>query len=223
MNDARDLDAIDARMAALPTAALLRELEAVVIAIDDADPVRRRRRAGFFGRLIGRDLVAQAQPDPADTRVRLHLSSAEALAVRLEAQVAELEPLSPLLHEQAERLRDTTDAANGPHDATRAAAMAAMRDTAAAQLALVCRHARALLERHAQVRDVLVPAWRRHSALAGASAYTGAEADARLRESLRAQLDALRRALGDERAPFAPSRNALAATGTDRPSKEPSP
>ncbi|MBF6024475.1 hypothetical protein [Lysobacter niastensis] len=221
-----DLDAIGAHLANLPTAALLSELEGIAIAIDNADPARRRRRAGFFGRLLGRDLVAQAQPDPADTRVRLHLSSAQALAERLAAKAAELEPLAAWLREQSDRLRAVIDSTSADADSeptlarrrVHLGAIAATWDTTVRQVELMHQHVRHLLMRHAQVRDLLVPAWRQQALLTDPSARDEAETTARLQDTLRSQLAALREALrGENPNPDTPDtlRNATPPAGID--------
>ena len=110
-----DLDAVDARLSALPTSALLAELEAIVTAIDNADPVRRKRRAGFFGRLLGRDLVAATTFDAADRRVRVHLDGAQTLATALAEQVTAIAHVAAQLRAGSAGLRAVfADASQGP-------------------------------------------------------------------------------------------------------------
>ncbi len=225
-----DLGAVDARLSALPTAALLAELEAIVTAIDNTDPARRRRRAGFFGRLMGRDLVAAAQPDQAETRVRLHLQSAQALAQTLERQAAELVPVAADLREHGAQLHAliathlSSDAAS-TRRMQHLAAVAATWDTAVAQIDLMREHAGHLLARHAQVRDVLVPAWRQRASLDHAHARGDADAVTQLHESVRAQLTLLHDALQRPQPLSDTQRTATApdAIDTGHATKEPSP
>jgi len=190
--EAVDLDAIAARLAQLPTAQLLAQLDAILAAIDSSIPERQRRRSGFFGRLLARDLVAQAQPDDVDTRVRLHLVTAHDLAERLGERAASLDGLGPWLREQAQTLRMSVDDASRPDDPQRRAGIAATWDTAAAHVELVRAHATQLLRRHAQVRDVLVPAWRQQKLLSASK--PGDEREA-LDQDLRSQILAFRGSL----------------------------
>ena len=184
-----DLDAIGVRLAQLPTAQLLAQLDAILAAIDSSIPERQRRRSGFFGRLLARDLVAQAQPDDVDTRVHLHLGTAHDLAQRLSDETASLEALAPWLREQAQALRLRANDASNPDDPQRRAGIAATWDTTAAHVDLVRAHSTQLLRRHAQMRDVLVPAWRQQKMLSASK--PGGERDA-LEQNLRAQILAFR-------------------------------
>jgi len=217
-SSAVDLDAINARLSRLPTTALLSELDAILAAIDSSDPSRQRRRSGFFGRLLARDLVAQAQSGDADTRVRLHLTAAHDIAAQLADQAAQLEPVASRLREQAARLRSHADDAVRPDDPHHRAAVAATWDTAAAHVELVRGHAAQLLRRHAQVRDVLVPAWRQQVAIA---ARGGSASAVRLDDALRAQIAALRAASIRPAPSTDPSQDPAVAT-RDPHSQEPS-
>lgn len=195
-----DLDAVATQLAQLPGAALLAELEDIVVAIDNLDPVRRRRRAGFWGRLLGRDLVAQAQPDPVATRIRLGLAAAQAHVDDLEQRMRALEPLASAIREQIAQLdtrvaheRATLNDATG--DETRIAAQFRRLDHLAAiatswrasvaQIALVRAHAEQLLARHAQVRDLLVSLWQVQTSAQLATAALDHAGIARLHASLR--------------------------------------
>lgn len=214
-----DLDAIGARIAQLRTAALLAQLDAILVAIDSSLPERQRRRSGFFGRLAGRDLVAQAHPDDAGTRVRLHLAAANDLAEGLAEQAAMLDPIAPWLREQAQRLRSPGTDENACDDPQRRTAIAATWETTAAHVDLVRGHAAQVLRRHAQVRDVLVPTWRQQMALAASSAHRDST---RLDEALRGQIAAFRDALP---APEASTDSRLdpALAGRDAHTQEPTP
>lgn len=215
-----DLDAINARLARLPTGALLAELDAILAAIDSSDPSRQRRRSGFLGVLLARDLVAQAQAQAgdADTRVRLHLAAAHDIAAQLADQAAQLESVPSRLRDEAVQLRSsTTDPATD--DPQRRAAIAATWETAAAHVELVRGHAAQLLRRHAQVRDVLVPAWRQQAAI---SARGGTARIVRLDDALRSQIAALRAAAMTPVPSTDPSQDPAPAI-RDADTKEPSP
>ncbi|WP_242112921.1 hypothetical protein [Luteimonas aquatica] len=226
-----DLDAVAARLSRLPTAALLDALEGVVATLDNADPARRRKRAGVLGRLLGRDLVAQAQPDPVENRIRLQLAGAQALAVELAEGSDALAALSAHLQRQTarldellagERLADTeADAAHRTVARQRRLehldAIAASWRATVAQIAVVRDHAALLLDRHAQVRDLLTTLWRQRAAATAAAAQLAADPgnERRLRTLLRAQLIPLRAsALQIAASPSA---------DIERPSKEPTP
>lgn len=193
-----DLDAIAARIAQLPTAALLGELEAVVAAVDSGDPARSRRRAGWWGRLLGRDLVAQAQPDPIEQRIRLRLAAAQTHADALVTEVAALEPLAASLQEQIARLeallereRRASNANGDASDATQLRrlshldAIAASWRATVAQIALIRTHAVQLLARHAQVRDLLLTLRRERNAAQATGAQLDHDHASRLQTALR--------------------------------------
>jgi hypothetical protein len=224
-----DLAAINARLTELPSGVLLAELENVLAAIDSSDPVRRRQRAGVFGRLIGRDLVAEAQTDSVESRVRLHVLAAQAHADALIDGRAELRTLSTSLQQQVERLSDllaregTSLPVTAVHESARQrrlqhldAILASWR-MSVSQIAMVCDHAAALLDRHAQLRDVLVPLWRQRASAEAVAAQLDREraaAIADVRDALRAQLASLHTS-----APRLPAD----ATPIERIPKEPSP
>lgn len=213
-----DLEAIASRLSQLPTAALLAELEAVLDAIDHASPAGSRRRIGWWGRLLGRDLVAQAQPDPLPNLIRLRLDAAQRHGDALAAQIAALEPVTAHLQAQTACLEQRIAEARGaavPGAALQRRlshldAVAASWRATTAQIALVRAHAAHLLDRHAQLRDLLLSLWREHNAAQAAASQL---APARLA----ALHDALRELQGN-----APSFSAPAAD-TDRPTQESSP
>lgn len=202
-----NLDAVDAQLAQWPATALLHELEAVVAAIESVDPGRQRRRTGFWGRLLGRDLVAQAQPDPVITRVRLGLAAAQAHAGQLTARSAELERLSSAIQQQAHRLAraiaDERARLTGSAPVESAAAeqwsarhrrldhleaIVASWHASVAHMTLVNDHADQLLARYAQVRDLLVSLWREQNAAKAISAHLDPASLDRLRSLTPASL-----------------------------------
>jgi hypothetical protein len=202
--DGVDLDAVTARLSQLPTAALMAELEAVLEAVAGVTPALRKR-ASWWDRLLARDLVAQAQPDPVGNRIRLGLSSAQARAaevaagadalglqaVHLEQKIAELGAL--IEHERA--LPSGFDAAAaaeawlapGGARVRRLAHLEAIADSwraCVAQITLVRSHAAQLRARHAQWRDLLVTLWREHATAEAAAARIDANGIARLHDGL---------------------------------------
>ncbi len=179
-----DLDAITALIQGLPTSALLHQLDAVVAALDNTDPVRARRRVGWLGRLTGRDLVARAQADPVEQRVRVALSLAQALAVELAAQLVKLQAAAGDLQRQLGLLDATVSDARACESADdRSLRRLVHLDLVAtswtatlAHVAMVRDHARRLIDRHEQVRDMLVPLWRQHAAASAAGTQLRADA-----------------------------------------------
>jgi len=217
-----DLETITARLLQLPTVALLAELDAVVAAVDHIDPARSRRRTGWWGRLLGRDLIAQAQPDPIITRVRLHLSTAQTKAEALTTGAAALEPVANDLQQQIARLdalvahKRTVSTVDSDHDDALARRLSHLELIATswrstlAQIALVRSHAAQLLDRHTQVRDVFAALWHEHHAAQAVTAHLAPD-----------RLAGLHHALRDLRA-TTPAFPAPVAD-TDRTTQEPSP
>lgn len=207
------MDRIATQLADLPTAALLHSLAAILDVLDAADARRSARRVGVIGRLLGRDLVARAHPDPADARVRVRLAHAAAQSAQLEDDLAALQATAAQLAQATRELQAFVQqrqaAANtfDPHDEAaprdpplrqRLSYLAAIVDAwrlSSAQIELAIAHARQLLERYAQTRDLLVPLWRQQ-ATAAAEGRRLREQDAGraadLRHSLRLQLQTLR-------------------------------
>lgn len=213
-----DLDAIAARLSQLPAGVLLADLEALLDAIDQATPAGSRRRAGWWGRLLGRDLVAQAQPDPLPVRIHLRLDAAHRHSDALAAQIAALEPVTAHLQAQIARLEQRIAEARGAAVADAALqrrlshldAIAASWRATTAQIALVRAHAVHLLDRHAQLRDLLLSLRREQNAAQAAASQLAPVRFAALHDALR-ELQA-----------NAPSFSAPAAD-TDRPTQESSP
>lgn len=184
------LDAVDAQLAQWPARPLLRELEAVVAAVEASDPARLRRRSGLWGRLLGRDLVELAQPDPVSTRVRLGLATAQSLAdelgvrsVALERAAATLQQradhLAALIADERERLAGSAEVAEATANERllarvrrldHLAAIVASWRSSVAHIALVRSQAAQLLVRHAQVRDLMASLWRERASADAMSA-----------------------------------------------------
>lgn len=178
-----DVDAVTRLIAELPAASLIAELEALVDVLVSSGVVAAPRGTGLLGKLLGRDLIRAAHPDPVADRVRLHQLAAAEQAEALEAAVGRLEaarrPLVPqadALADQIEQMRPGTsvDTAAGEswHDASDRAArrldyLKATADSwrgVDAHAAMAVQYGLSVLDRHAQVRDVLIPLWRQHHA-----------------------------------------------------------
>ncbi len=203
-----DQQAIAQLLEQLPTGALLKELDGILQTLDAADAVAARRRAGLLGRLLGRDLVAMARVDHIDTRLRLHLAGTDTHAASLKAHIALLASASEHLQGQIDALLEVTRLASCEtggdpqhEDVTRRwlshlDALAVGWRSTAAQLAMAISYARSMLERHRQVRDVLIPLWRQRVSAKALSTKLGADeasSQRSLHESVRRQITALRR------------------------------
>lgn len=230
-----DQDVVAARLSQLPSAALLAELEAIVEAVDSLDPARHRRRMGLWGRLTGRDLIAQAQADSIGNRIRLRLSTAQALASELVARTAELDRLSQHVQQQSDALHDliarerasgaapTVDACMpaNEHDAalhrrlSHLEVILASWQASVAQISMVRSHVAHLLDRYVQVRDLLVSLWRQRASSEAATAQLDHRGIARLQDALHSQLAALHDPVQPHPAP--------PGADTARQPKEPSP
>lgn len=178
-----DLGPVNHLLATVPTAPLLDELEAVVQVLDGANPERSRRKVGIVGRLLGRDIVAQADPDPVDSRLRVHLVRAAEHAKALQSHLQRLDEANQALSQSAASLEAAVVQAEAElaFHGDRLACEPAELDRArrridyqsaithswvqtCAQLGVAARYARMLLDRHIQVRDLLVPLWQQQQA-----------------------------------------------------------
>ena len=204
-----DMDAIARQVAAVPTAVLIRELDALVSVLLATQG--RGTRVGLLGRLLARDLVRKAHPGRADDRVRLHLLAAaghaEALVsgdcrprghpsrpltacggARRAARQASVEGLHATQPDEAR----PADAALSPG---RRARLTAVRDSwrmVSAHLAMTVEFASSVLSRYDQVRDVLLPLWREQATaqvvaahVTGPSAHTLASVGQTIARQLR--------------------------------------
>lgn len=231
-----DLGAITVLLDRLPTGALLKALDAIIETLATSDAPQARQRAGLLGRLLGNDLVAMARPDPIDARLRVHLAVANGRASELETHLGSLAECSAHLQRQLVALQQIIAqpaatsrrdhqraAATGPDDAwrRRVSHLQVIADSwrmTVTQMALAASHAEWLLDRHVQVREVLLPLWRQLCAGRAVSRKLQ-EADAsalcELHGTIHRQLAALR----------APTQQpAAVSTQSSSPSpKEPSP
>lgn len=210
-----DPDRIAALIERRASSALLDELAGIVTALETADPRVSGRRAGIVGRLLGRDLAAQARARQAHEHVRIRLALAERRAQDVAAHIRELDEAVAHVRRQRARLAEIADRgrealdAFALGDAPRPDAMArrldhlavlvSSWDVAAAHMRVVREYGELLLARYAHVRDVVVPQWRRH---AEAILHPAAASDESPPDPLRAALASLLQATAPEPAVF---------------------
>ena len=178
-----DVDVVTRLIAELPAAPLIAELEALVDALSASGVVEGPRGNGLLGKMLGRDLVRAAHPDPPADRVRLHQLAVAEHAQALQAAIGRLEaarrPLLPNADALVELIDQRRRGAPEGHvalDPLHAPIDVAQRrldylKTTAdawrgvdAHAAMAVQFGLSVLDRHAQVRDVLIPLWRQHGA-----------------------------------------------------------
>lgn len=173
-----DLDRLAALIERRASAALLEELAGIAQAPETADPHGSGRRGGIVGRLLGRDLAAQARAREAHDHIRIRLQLADRRAADVRAHIAELDEAIAHVLRQRVRLAEITDRGRA---ALEAFALSASRpdamerrlehlavlvsswDVAIAHMRLVRQYGDLLLARYAHVRDAVVPQWRRQA------------------------------------------------------------
>lgn len=190
-----DVVAIARQIAAFPAAPLIAELDALVSTLVNAQPRGAALQAGLIGRILGRDLVLQAHPDPVDDRIRLHRLAAHTRAEALSAAIAALADTERQLRDATEALDTLLEQGPGAAEPVteRAGSGTIGEDINArranhlkstveswravdAHLAMAVQFGLSVLDRHAQVRDVLLPLWREHGAAAAVGDQLGAPA-----------------------------------------------
>lgn len=199
-----DLDRATALIERRSTTALLDELAGIVQALDVAGS-RAARRGGIVGRLLGRDLSAQAHARQAHEHIRIRLQRAERRAQDVAGHLRELDEAIVHVARQRARLAEIAERgreAIGAFALGSAALPDAMErrlghlamllsswDVAMAHMRLVRQYGELLLARYAHVRDVVVPQWRRGAEAAMApDAVDGMLPDAPLRGALESML-----------------------------------
>ena len=183
------------------TSALLEELAGIVQALEVAQSRTVARRSGIVGRLLGRDLPAQARARQAHEHIRIRLQLAERRSQDVAAHIRELdEAIEHVVRQRmrlsqiAERGRDARGAfaleAGARPDAMERrlghlAMLVSSWDVAVAHMRLVRQYGDLLLARYAHVRDVVVPQWKREAEAAMTpDADETAVPDAPLRDAL---------------------------------------
>lgn len=200
--DALD-DALDARLSQaldhLPAAALVARLEDLRRAMQADTPRAARRGTGLLGRLLGRDVQAEAQAVHLRERVGVLLARADRDADALRARGAVQHALQGEVETAMARIGDRIASAQAwleahPHAGAgtgvtapprqrlqqrldQLATVQASWSIAAGQLALLRDQTVGLLARYQRIRDVLLPSWRQHAL--GDAAHAGSREAAR--------------------------------------------
>ena len=200
-----DLDRTTALIERRSTSALLEELAGIVQALELAQTRATSRRAGIVGRLLGRDMPAQARARQAHDHIRIRLQLAERRAQDVVEHLRELDDAIAHVVRQRMRLSDIAERGREAHDAFaldagalpdamarrlgHLAMLVSTWDVAIAHMRLVRQYGDLLLARYAHVRDVVVPQWRREcEAALSPDAVDGTLADAPLRDALASML-----------------------------------
>ncbi|WP_133477646.1 hypothetical protein [Cognatilysobacter segetis] len=199
-----DLDRATALIERRSTSALLEELAGIVQALEVAQARNAARRAGIVGRLLGRDMPAQARARQAHEHIRIRLQLAERRARDVAEHLRELDEAIAHVMRQRMRLSDIAErgrealgafALEGglPADAMarrlgHLAMLVSSWDVAVAHMRLVRQYGDLLLARYAHVRDVVVPQWRRECEAAVSPEDEGMRIDASLRDALASML-----------------------------------
>jgi len=187
--DARLADALDHA----PAAALVSRLDQLRRALQAGSPRAARRGTGLLGRLLGRDVQAEAEALQLRDQIGVLLARADTDADGLRARSAVQQALIDEVVRAVAAIEARTAEARAwldahpdagavpgvvasPHERLlqRLAQLDTVRaswTTGAAQLALLRDQSLDLLARYQRIRDVLLPAWRQHAL--GAAAQAG--------------------------------------------------
>ncbi|MNV49030.1 hypothetical protein D3C71_1409680 [compost metagenome] len=185
-------------------ARLVAEMDNIHQAMRAHDAGAIRRSVGLLGRLLGRDVEAQAQAERLAGQLDVCLLRADGIVAELQKALPEREQQA--MHtaeavnaidawaEAGERLLQDAATPSGAESALTVAALqrrlhhlrgvARLRALEASQLQLLHAQGVELLERYQRIRDVLLPLWRQQmlaSKAAGMSARLATAADAQAR------------------------------------------
>ena len=181
--------ALEARLAGTldhaPAAALVARLDELRRALQAGNPRAARRGTGLFGRLLGRDVQAEAEATRLRDRLGALLAAADRDAEALKARAAVQQALLGEVEQASARIGERIDhasrwldahpdagAAQGPVAAPRdrlrqrldqLATVQSSWSIGAGQLTLLRDQSLDLLARYRRIRDVLLPAWRQHA------------------------------------------------------------
>lgn len=191
-------------------ARLVAEMNNIREAMSATDDRHIRRSVGLLGRLLGRDVEAQARAEQLATQLDVCLLRADACVQALQQELGEHLQQATRVQIAVAAIDDWAAAGEAvrPPDEPMAQAalqrrlqhlrgLARLRDTEAGQLRLLHVQGVELIERYLRIRDVLLPLWRQQS-LAGRAAdkqaqlAQAAEAQARILDEVTAMQARLR-------------------------------
>lgn len=218
-------EGLEARVAAaldhVDAAALVARLDDLRRALHAGDPRRLRRGIGLFGRLAGRDVLAESEATALRARLGTLVATADRSAAALEARSIEQGRLQDEVaaaiagieaviarargwlaaHPDAGLATSAALSTAGVPAAPRErlqrrldqlATVQASRDIGLRQLALLREQNLELMARYQRIRDVLLPAWRQQAlAEAGASGRRHADAAARAYAAIESEVAAM--------------------------------
>ncbi|QNH21875.1 hypothetical protein HEP73_02806 [Xanthomonas sp. GW] len=185
-------------------AALVRELEHIQQALQARDPQRIRRASGVLGRLLGRDLEAQAEAETLSSQMGVVLLRADQQAAGLQQRLDGHGALAAAADAGVAALERWIAAVPVPADGTQLAEAWSRRldhlqrvavawRLEAAQWRLLQQQGNELLQRYRHIREVLLPAWRQaESALQAAHGAAHTTRAAQAQQRILAELQAMR-------------------------------
>ncbi|MGY1408067.1 MULTISPECIES: hypothetical protein [unclassified Luteimonas] len=210
-----------------PAAALVSRLDDLRRALQAGSPRAARHGTGLLGRLLGRDVQAEAEALQLRERLGVLLARADTDADDLRARSAVQQALMDEVARSIEAIDARTGQARAWLDAhpdagavpgivasprerllQRLAQLDTVRaswTTGVAQLALLRDQSLDLLARYQRIRDVLLPVWRQHALGEAAQAGGARAADAaRAHATIEAEVAAMAGTLDPRHAPQAP-------------------
>ncbi|MBD7921519.1 hypothetical protein H9658_06125 [Xanthomonas sp. Sa3BUA13] len=203
------LDAVGQTLAQRDTtpdsgAALVRELEHIQQALQARDPHRIRRASGVLGRLLGRDLEAQAEAETLSSQLGVVLLRADQQALGLQQRLDDHGAMAAAADAGVAALERWIAAAPVPVSGTQLTEawsrrldhlqrVAAAWQLEAAQWRLLQQQGNELLQRYRHIREVLLPAWRQaESAVQAAHGAAHATRAAQAQQRILAEVQAMR-------------------------------
>ncbi|NYF18785.1 fused signal recognition particle receptor [Xanthomonas sp. JAI131] len=185
-------------------AALVRELEHIQQALQARDPHRIRRASGVLGRLLGRDLEAQAEAETLSSQMGVVLLRADQQALGLQQRLDDHGAMAAAADAGVAALERWIAAAPVPASGTQLTEawsrrldhlqrVAAAWRLEAAQWRLLQQQGNELLQRYRHIREVLLPAWRQaESAVQAAHGAAHATRAAQAQQRILAEVQAMR-------------------------------
>ncbi|WP_312237736.1 hypothetical protein [Stenotrophomonas sp.] len=155
-------------------AGLIEALARIVLALQSAEPAQLRRQAGWWGRLLGRDVERQRDADALQPQLGVLLVQAEDRARALQARAVQRQTAMAAADQatlalerwievgslQLPRLSATDQHAVFAQRLDHLRRLAALQRSEAAQWQLLQAQDDALLARFRRIADVLLPAWK---------------------------------------------------------------